>query len=648
LGRVENERPIVVEDGLRLRKVRRNRLWHWQGLVLVGFALLAIGQARVAFAQTLPFNDDEIVYLDPDGVIRVFDPRSPSATLYVDWASPDGGWQSIALGDFTDDGDMEIVAIRQEGEGGRLILFDPVAQHLPDDQVERINDVPWAVLYETTLPRPPRLLATGEFDLNRNGNEILYSYALEGENDRFVVLRQTASAGTGESWEEQRSWDLEGRWSAVATGNVDNEANIDEVGLVSFDRGELAAFRIEPEVAQFFSNVNLNNRWSNVAFGQFVLGEGLELGAVRDADLPLASAWVFRYNGTTMVDQFAERLSPSPNALFFGDFANNGDEELVLLRQLRPELGPRPRLVVRDNANNDFTSAREDLLDGDNEYKGGDAGDVDGDGRDEIIVIRNNRIRIYTDPAGSMNHQLIERNTNGQHVKVGNVDADGLTRTPYLVASSIVVSDVLAPGETSSTVHRVSVQDGGRGTQVPFVTVVQGAEGWATVTPSSGVTSATLSITFDASGLQPGAYSGRIVVDAQPSGVQNDPFGIDLELTVASVVTISPASLRFFYYRCEEPPPATDAVVAFSAPGAYAFTAEIDGNPGGVTVSPTAGTLPAEITVDLSDFRPDESTQVDLVVTVELPGAPAPGVRHRVPIDLVCVDHRVFAPWIAN
>ncbi|MCC6456511.1 MAG: hypothetical protein IT328_16260 [Caldilineaceae bacterium] len=637
----------MVEEVWRLHALRRSRFWHWRGVVLVGFALLAIGQARMALAQTMPFTDDEIVYLDPDGVIRVFDPRPPSAMLYVDWASPDGGWQNIALGDFTGDGDMEIVAIRQEGEGGRLTLFDPVAQHLPDDRVERINDVPWAVLYDLPLPRPPLLLATGEFDLNRNGNEILYSYTLENESDRFVVLRQAESAGTGESWEEQRSWELVGRWSAVATGNVDNEANIDEVGLVSFDRGELAAFRIEPEVTQFFSNVNLNNRWSNVAFGQFVLGEGLELGAVRDADLPLASAWVFRYNGTTMVDQFAERLSPSPNVLFFGDFANNGDEELVLLRQLRPELGPRPRLVLRDNANNDFTSAREDLLDGDNEYKGGDAGDVDGDGRDEIVIIRNNRIRIYTDPAGTMNYQLIERNTNGQHVKVGNVDADGLTRTPYLVASSSIVSDVLAPGETSNIVHRVAVQDGGRGTQVPFTTVVQGAEGWATVTPSSGVTSATLSITFDASGLQPGVYSGRVVVDAQPAGVQNDPFAIDLELTVESVVAISPARLRFFYYRCEEPPPSTDAVVAFSAPGAYAFTAEIEGNPAWVTASPTDGTLPAEITVRLDPaFRPDENTDAALVVTVDLPGSP--GVRHRVPIDLICVDYRVFAPMIAN
>jgi hypothetical protein len=183
--------------------------------------------------------------------------------------------------------------------------------------------------------------------------------------------------------------------------------------------------------------------------------------------------------------------------------------------------------------------------------------------------------------------------------------------------------------------------------EVPFAAVVQGAEGWATIAPATGVTSATLSITFDATELQPGEYSGRIVVDAQSAGVQNDPFSIDLALTVESVVIVSPSSLAFYYYRCEEPSTPTEQVVALSAPGAYAFTAEIEGAPEWVTVEPAAGTMPEEITVRLDQaYRPGETSRIDLIVTVDLPDAP--GVRHRVPIDLICANHRIFAPLIAN
>lgn len=615
-------------------------------VVMAASALPLIAYAPVAVAAEMaPNTDDEIVYLDPDRTIRVFDPLPPTPSLYVDWASPEGGWTQIALGDVTGDGDVEIIAVRQEEDAGLLRIFDPVAQDSPEDEVERINGVPWAILFELTLPEPPRLLATGEFDTGRRGSEILYSYALDDNTDRFVVLRQTESVGSGRAWEEQRSWDLGGRWNAVATGNVDD--GIDEVALVSSDLGELAVFRIEPEVTKFFSNVNMENRWTSVAFGQFVLAGGEEVGAVRDADFPLGSTWVFRYDGSTMVDQLGERLSPSPNVVFFADVANNGDEELVLLRQVRQELGPRPRLILRDHGDNDFTGGREDLLDGDNAYKGGDAGDTDGDGRDEIVVVRDNRIRIYNDPVQSMTYQLIERDTDGQTVRLGNVDAAGLSHRPFLVASSIVISDVLAPGVESGLPQTVTVQDGGQGTEIPFEIIVQGAEDWVTVAQSDDVTPASLSITFNTAELQPGEYSGRVIVDAQPAGVENDPLAIDLQLHVESPITASPASVDFLYYRCEEAPASLERIVRVSSLGAQSFTTQIEGDPEWVNVTPAVGTLPEELVIDIEDgFRPKEDLSIDMVIAVNM--ADGLAVRHHVPIHLRCAEHRIVAPLIGK
>ncbi len=293
-------------------------------VVLLGFLLLGTHTAPLALAEGLaPNNDDEIVYLDPEGFIKVFDPSPPAVGLSVDWSSPDGGWSSLALADVTGDGDAEIVAIKPDGDGGRLVIFDPVVSDAPENhQLELSNDVPWEILFELSLPRAPVLLATGDFDLERRGPEILYSYTIAGEDrDRFVVLRQPAIEGSGREWEEQRSWELDGQWNSVATGNIDidldRDAAMDDVALTNFERGILRVYRIEPSVTLVFENENPLHRWQNVAFGQFVSLDGMELGAVRDADLPLASVWIFRYDGTNMVDQLSIQLSPSPNVVFF-------------------------------------------------------------------------------------------------------------------------------------------------------------------------------------------------------------------------------------------------------------------------------------------------------------------------------------------
>jgi hypothetical protein len=600
-----------------------------------------------------PNKDDEIVYFDGDNAIHVYDPNPSSPVLKVEWASPDNGWANMALGDLTGDGDMEIVAIRQDGSGGRLTIFDPVAQDSPDDQVQMQNNVPWAILYTLELSQPPRLVATGEFDTGRAGREILFSYGLDNGNDHFVILHSTGEGGPGRGWEEQRSWDVEGRWSAVATGNMYVDDAIDEVALVSFDEGELGIFRVEPKVVRTFTNVNREQRWRDVAFGQFVQvnNDGDEIGAVRDADIPLQCTWVFRYNGTSVVDQLGERISPSPTVVFFANIFGNGDEELVLLRQVQQELGPRPRLIVRDGNNNDTITLREDLLDGDNEYKGGDGGDIDGDGRDEIVLVRNNRIRIYNQPESASTYQLVERFTNGQTVELGNVDAAGLAARSRLFASLYTVSGVLLPGVASSAATVINVLDATKGNNLPFTLKLEGAEAWAKVSRSSPVTPSNLSVTFTSEGIQPGEYHGRLLVDVQTSGVQNDPLAIELSLRVLPVVTSSQLSIDFVYYPCEAPLPARDQQVTLSASGPLSdtapYTAQIEGNPDWVTVAPEAGALPEEVRVSVDPAkRPADIVSVDLLVTVDLPNEP--GVINRIPINLVCPAYRMYMPAAPN
>jgi hypothetical protein len=96
------------------------------------------------------------------------------------------------------------------------------------------------------------------------------------------------------------------------------------------------------------------------------------------------------------------------------------------------EAGARARLIIRDYRNNDTVpiGMSEALLDGDNGYSGGAAGDIDGDGRSEIVLVRDIRIRIYGEPERSDLREELFTLTDGNSVRVGNLDAAGLTRAP--------------------------------------------------------------------------------------------------------------------------------------------------------------------------------------------------------------------------
>ncbi len=312
---------------------------------------------------------------------------------------------------------------------------------------------------------------------------------------------------------------------------------------------------------------------------------------------------------------------------------------------MRQELGPRARLVLRDNQN-DTLNFTEQLLDGDNEYQGGDAGDIDADGRDELVLIRNNRIRIYASPESSQTYQEILRNTNRKMVKLGNVDAAGLAQFPALAASPLILRQSLQIGQQSSA-QVITVQEEATGAEIPFSVTTQGAEGWATVVQSSSVTSATLSVTFSAVDLQPGEYRGRIIVDAQRAGVRNDPLGIDLVLTVEQVVTSDPVSVDFVYFPCEDPLSIQSQSVTLQGQSGLDYSARIDGAPSWITVAPEAGSLPEDVTITVDpNLRPADVNHVDLLVTVDT--STVEGVINRVPISLFCAADRILAPIISK
>lgn len=125
---------------------------------------------------------------------------------------------------------------------------------------------------------------------------------------------------------------------------------------------------------------------------------------------------------------------------------------------------------------------------------------------------------------------------------------------------------------------------------------------WLSVTPSTGNTPVTLTVSVDGSKLSPGTYIGTITISAPNAA--GSPQTIQVTLTVAAQPTISlaPASLQFSSQVGGAAPAAQSIAVAASS-GSLPFTAAatVTGNSGNwLSVSPASGTSPANLTVTVN------------------------------------------------
>lgn len=612
-------------------------------LAMAAFLLLAIPSVHAG-----PNSDLEIVYLDAEGVIRVIDPYPPSDGLAVTWFSPTAGWTSFALGDVTGDGDDEIVAIRRDGAGGRLTVFDPVALSAPPESIRLHDGVPWAVLYDVALPSVPALVAMGNFDPDRPGQEILYSLQPgtgEGQSSqnthRFVVLRQPQGVTNGTQWEVQTIWETPNAWTWMATGNVDG-VGPDEVALVDDQVGTLSVYRVGQGFNRIFTHSSGSFTWRGATFAQYIPGGPLELAAVRSAPLGLASLWVFRYENNTFVDHFGDIHVPSPEFIFTADIGGNGDDELVLLRSVPQEVSGRPRLWIRDNGN-DPIGMPQALLDGDNGYRVGDGGDVDGDGRDELVIMRNNRIRVYTSPNQGAEFIEFAVATDSHTIRLGNLDAGGLGPRPRLGTVPEELIWDLDPGVAGAPLN-VTVRDVAQGTAVAVRAETRDAP-WARLVQTTGVTPATFHVEVASEDLEPGVYVGELAVTAQVGSVDNSPALVPMTLTVASPVSLQPQSLGFIYYPCEDSPDTRRAEIEVSGPP-VPLRAFFEGDVTWATVTPDSGQVPLTLVVEVDpSARESDVEQATLVVSYDLPNSV--DNRLMVPTILVCTNIRQMLPMLS-
>lgn len=135
---------------------------------------------------------------------------------------------------------------------------------------------------------------------------------------------------------------------------------------------------------------------------------------------------------------------------------------------------------------------------------------------------------------------------------------------------------------------------------VSFTAAASSTGNWLSVTPSSGVTPASLSVSVSGAGLAAGVYSGQIVLTSGTAG--NPQTAIPVTMTVINTQTLSidTTPLNFTYtYGGSNPAPQTLQLTSALGNTQVPFTIQPQSPyfDQWLTVTPTSGTTPATLTV---------------------------------------------------
>lgn len=618
---------------------------------LLVVALISGQGAPVASAETGAANiDDELVYLDPDGVIRVLDPQTPTGNPSVAWSSPTGGWRYFALGDFNADGDIEIVAVGANDGAYRLAVFDPVAEGVPAGRADGvINGIPWVELYSVELPGEPLVVGAGNFALDRPGDEIVYVYTRRPEEGvqldrpyRYEILMTEEDQPDGRAWTTLLTFDSGSQVTWLEAGNI-NGTGADEIAVINRFGGSLSVFMIaNGTLERILHRATRGLDWVDGAIGQFLEGGDWELAAVRETKLGHPSLVVLLFANANWLDAYDEYNDPPPDAVWFADISGNNDDEIVMLRRVPPEYGTRPHLFVRDNGN-DTIRLGELRLDADNGYRTGTGGDFDGDGRDEIAIMRNDRIRIYTEPERSAASADYDLATNAALIVAGNLDANGLANSSRFVASPDGISDSLPSGGLSAE-HIVALSDAVNGRSFTYSVEAGGGSTWVKWSASSARTPAMLGVVLDASGLDAGEYSDRLIIDTSNESVVNTPIAVELSLTVRDGLVIRPAQIVMPLQDCNSGASAVLAEVAIAGTAGTNYTLHLTDDPAWATVDPRSGIVPNQATLT---FLPDAIGADVATATLVARGMIAESeATSRASVVVFCVESTIYMPFV--
>ena len=317
---------------------------------------------------------------------------------------------------------------------------------------------------------------------------------------------------------------------------------------------------------------------------------------------------------------------------------------------------------------------------------------MDGDGKDEIILMRDNNIRVYTQPernATRTDYPTLT-NTASRVIRTGDLDKNGFTLGAQLSTNISSIDEQLQIGTTGNS-KTFELRNATNNDPISYRVDVENTPSWLTLSPRFGNTPALIAYTANALGLTPGDYTSRIVITSDNPSVINQPYYITVRLKVTpAAIEPRPDAVGFSYLSAQQPATMTRNISIFGTDG-IRFTAgtaavpavsaaaatlagavqsahideagnlvlqDAEGNEATVgplstdavpwlSINPAAGTIPAvlTLTVDTSQQASDFEQAYVIIIGDPRTGEAPENVR-LLPVSLLRANVQLFMPLI--
>jgi len=237
-----------------------------------------------------------------------------------------------------------------------------------------------------------------------------------------------------------------------------------------------------------------------------------------------------------------------------------------------------------------------------------------------------------TPGTGSASGNLsVSVNTTGltANTYYGSVTIAATGATPQVVNVSLVVSmpDITVNAtslsfayQTGTTAPAAQLITIGGTANLAFTATASGGS-WLSVTPGSGTTGSSISVSVNTSGLAANTYKGSITIAAP--GATSQVVGVTLVVSNTPTISASPSSLSFTYQLGGTAPTAQSVDIAGSS--GLAFTATATGG-SWLSVTPGSGTTPGAVSVAVNTSGLTANTYHG-TITIAASGVPSQTVN---------------------
>ncbi len=517
-------------------------------LTLTGAGFGSATPPVAAQQQYLP--DAEIAYINANTAIQIVDPFQAPGTVPFPWTSTTSGYSDFAPLDANGDSIDEIVAI--SGNTARILApYTPAGATAPAWE----NTIPAGFVYISVW--------AGDVMPNDNGRDEIIVQRTDNRNGAgysLQVYRANNAAGT--QWQLALDESFGAPWLRIKTGEYTGLAG-EEMIMIRRGLPGLEDYRIKVMSYDLgsFQTFTENNAyccpWVDVAVGNTHTNNGnlTEMVLTRDGALAERASMVILQNAGS------NRLADAPGGqktafphftdIAVGDTNASGDDEVFLVRDPL-EGGSGISMIGLNYGTDTFPADWERGLQLGRNLKAIEMGDVDGDGRAEVVVAQPGSYRIWLEPASSLTSStdwITAAFRDPIAMRLGNFDGNGINATPpRLAVDKTSLSFNMVRGQANPPNQTFQVTNAGGGGAIAYSVTKQNGSAWLQVDPFDGATPRTHTVSINGAGLAANVYQDTIIITAQTAGVPGSPQRIDVRLTVTATgpeLKVEPSSLTF-------------------------------------------------------------------------------------------------------